>query len=699
VAKTVFTEAVNRAMKYYFVALNTFFHVMRLTYSIILLGLIFSSCSVEKKAQKAYVLGKYQTSIDLYKKTLSSGSNQAKANYFIAESYRLSNRLKEAEPFYAKAGGKGIDKDSVQFYYAQSLKANTKYNEARKVLEELVARTTNNSLKDRSNSELKGLDYLAKLDEKENFYRVKNLEAINTPASEYSPVFLNNELYFTSSRGNEKIYEATGTPFTKIYKVESRGANVELATLSALPNSINTPGVNDGSVTFSPDGKTMVFSKGNTSKKKGVNATVDVDLYISRFRNGAWSEPVPLNINDPEAWDSSPCFAPDGKTLYFASNRKGRGKEISGYGGVDIYSAVMDSRGRFSRVRNLGPQVNTAGNEMFPYVAEDGKLYFASDGHPGYGGLDLFVMKRVSGRTVVENLGQPMNSPSDDFAIFLFRPDRGFFTSNREGGKGDDDIYTFVNEDPDLKVVNYYLQGITYLHGNDDNLQILPNTRVSLYDEKGELMQDYVTGNDGKFLFRVYENEKYNLVAETDGYLVKRQTYTTEGRSVDPKTLKDLITNITLDTTVVLEKIELNKIFVLENIYYEYNKSDIRPDAARELDKLVQLLSDNPEIKIELSSHTDSVDTREYNLGLSQRRAESAVNYLVQRGISPDRLIAKGYGEDRPIARNTNPDGTDNPVGRQKNRRTEFKILEVGVKPKHIEDDEQYDEDKYFRGD
>jgi peptidoglycan-associated lipoprotein len=673
---------------------------MRAIFLAAALIVLAAGCSVEKKAQKAYILGKYQTTIDLYSKVLSSNSSNGKANYFVAESYRLSNRIKDAERYYANAGGRGIDKDSVQFYYAQSLKANTKYGEAKKELQELIGRTSNGSMKDRANAELKSLEYLARLDETENFYRVKNLEQVNSPAAEYSPVFLNNELYFTSSRGNDKIYEATGTPFTNIYKVASRGANVDMATLTPLPEGINSPSVNDGCVTFSPDGKIMVFAKGNTGKKRGVNATMDVDLFISRFRNGAWSEPVPIpGINDPNAWDSSPCFSPDGKTLYFASNRKVRARDITGYGGVDIYSATMDSRGRFSRVRNLGPQVNTPGNEMFPYVAEDGKLYFASDGHPGYGGLDLFVVKRVSGRTVVENLGQPMNSPSDDFGIFLFRPDRGFFTSNREGGKGDDDIYTFVNEDPDLKVVNYYLQGITYSKEAEDKQLVLPNTRVSLFDERGELMQDYVTGNDGKFLFRVYENENYTMLAETDGYLVKRQPYSTRGKSVDPSTLKDLITNIPLDTTIVLEKIEIDKIFALENIYYEYNKYDIRPDAARELDKLVQLLIDNPEIKIELASHTDSVDTHDYNLLLSQRRAESAVNYLVQRGISPDRLIAKGYGEEKPIARNTNPDGSDNPVGRQKNRRTEFKILSVAPIPKKIEDEEQYDEDKYFRGD
>jgi outer membrane protein OmpA-like peptidoglycan-associated protein len=248
-------------------------------------------------------------------------------------------------------------------------------------------------------------------------------------------------------------------------------------------------------------------------------------------------------------------------------------------------------------------------------------------------------------------------------------------------------------------VVNYFLQGITYT-SDSAGLKVLSNTKVSLIDANGEVLQDFVTGNDGKFLFRVYENEDYNMVGEADGYLVKRQLYTTLGKGVDPATLKDLVTNITLDTILVLDKIDLNRYFVLDNIYYDLDKAHIRPDAAKELDKLVQLLIDNPEIKIELSSHTDSIATVEYNMDLSQRRAESAVNYLVQSGISPDRLVAKGYGELRPIARNTNPDGTDNPKGRDRNRRTEFKILEVGVIPKSIEDEEEiYDEDKYFRTD
>ncbi len=654
------------------------------------LGVLTISCSTEKKATKAFLRGEYQNAIDLFKK--SHSREVGKKNYFIAESYRLSNRIKEAEVFYEKAGGRGIDKDSIQFYYAQSLKANSKYEEAGKQLEELQNRTSNEKLKDRARAEIDGLNYLTNLRQKPSYYRVKNLEQLNSSASEYAPAYLNNELYYTSSRGNGRIYEAEGKPFTNLFKVASRGAVVDMATVTQLPSAINTENVNNGCAAFSPDGKIMVFAKGNTGKRKGGE---DVDLYLARFRNGVWSEPQVItgSVNSPKSWDSTPAFGPDGRTLYFSSNRDG------GYGGTDVYAAQMDSRGRFSRIRNLGPEINTAGNEMFPYVAEDAKLYFASDAHPGFGGLDLFVVKRLSGKTTIENLSEPVNSTGDDFGVFLVRPDRGFFTSNRDGGKGDDDVYTFVNEDPDLKVVNYYLAGVTYTPDKEGKLQILPNTKVSLIDANNNILQDYVTGNDGKFLFRVYENEDYNLIGELDGYLIKRQEYTTKGKSVDPKTLKELITNITLDTLVVLDKIEINKIFVLENIYYNFNKFDIRPDAALELDKLVQLLIDNPEIKIELSSHTDSVDTDEYNFFLSQKRAESAVEYIVKHGIAPDRLVAKGYGESKPIATNSNRDGSDNPVGRQKNRRTEFKILEINAIPKSIEEEEEFDEDKYFKKD
>ncbi len=661
---------------------------MKVSFCTGILLLLLFSCSPEKKVKTAFKYAKYEKVIKYYKGVLARQPKNGKANYFVAESYRLSNRIKESEPYYAKAGGPGIVKDSVLLYYAKALQANAKYEEAKKTLDELESSSEDEKIKDRARKELEGLQYLDKLLEKKSYYRVKELETLNTRFAEYAPAYSNGILYFASSRSNARIYEASGTPFTDIYQVDTKGANVELNTLKPLPKLINAPDVNTGCITFTPDGKLMIFARGNTGKRKGAS---DVDLYLSRFRNGQWGEPVPININQPNSWESTPALSPDGRTLYFSSNRKG------GYGGLDIYSAQMDSRGRFGKVKNLGPDINTAGDDTFPYMADNSKLYFSSDGHPGYGMLDVFVVNRANGKTQIENLGQPMNSTSDDFGIYLFKPDRGFFTSNREGGKGDDDVYTFVNDDPNLKVVNYFLQGITYNIRKDSTREVLADTKVSLLDQGGDVMQEFVTGNDGKFLFRVYENENYVLLGDHDGYIIKRQPYTTIGKSIPLESLKELVTNVTLDTLLVLDRLEKNKIFVLKNIYFEYNMADIRTDAAKELDKLVELLNDNPEIKIEMGSHTDSVASEVYNIELSQRRAESTVNYLIRKGIATERLVAKGYGESKPIARNTNPDGTDNPEGRQRNRRTEFKILEIG--PIIKKDPKDFDEDKYFKDD
>jgi peptidoglycan-associated lipoprotein len=656
------------------------------------------SCSPEKKMKKAFDGGQYQKVVNYYLDKIEKDPNDSRANYFVAESYRLSNRIKESEPFYARAKGRFLDADTIAFYHAQALMANGRYDEAKAKLDELLTSTTNDKFKQWVGKTVDGFGRLQALDEKPNYYRIKNMEALNTPYAEFGPVYLNGELYFASSRGNGGIAEASGTPYTDLYKVATKGANVDIETITPLQSTINEANRDEACVTFTPDGKTLVFAKGNTKQKK--KGGYDVDLYLSRYRNGAWGVPemLPINTQFKEgdfytannySWDSSPSFSPDGRTLYFSSNRKG------GYGGNDIYSATVDARGRFGRIKNMGPDINTPGDDMFPYMADNGKFYFASDGHPGYGMLDLFVVNRVNGKTVIENLGKPMNSSADDFGMYLFKPDRGFFTSNREGGKGNDDIYTFINEDPNLRVVNYALQGIVYTYKKDSTLEVVNDTHVTLLDNSGEIMQDFTTGNDGKFLFRVYENENYNLLAEADGYITKRQDFTMQGKGVDVRTLKELVTNITVDTVIIIDKKSTTIAFQLKNVYFGFDSANINNSAGKELDKLVQILNDNPDIKIELSSHTDSVGTDAKNMDLSQRRAQSSVNYLVKKGIDPTRLVAKGYGETRPVARNTNPDGTDNPAGRARNRRTEFRILEIGAAPPRK--GEEDDEDKFFK--
>ena len=648
---------------------------------VIALALTTSSCSMEKKAGKTFGLGEYHHSIEKFQSIIEKDPNHPEANFFIAESYRLSNRIQQAEPYYKKALDNGLKNDSVLLHYSYALKANNKYSEAENELGKYLKSIDDERLSSRARHELENLKKIEVLKEQKNYFRVKNMSAINTPNAEYSPVYNDGELYFTSSRGVDKIYKSTGTPFTDIFVAKTKGARVDTTTIHRMKDVINHYNVNEGSVTFNPDGKTMVFAKGNSGKRKG---TADVNLYLTRNRNGNWTEPRMLNINNPGYWDSSPAFSRDGRTLYFASNRPG------GYGGTDIYSARINSRGRFYKVKNLGPEINTPGNDMFPYISDDGHMYFSSDGHLGFGALDIFVARRVNGKTTIENLGSPINSAADDFGMYLFKADRGFFTSNRSGGKGDDDIYTFVNEDPDLKIVNYFLQGVTMTHDDNGKLKILPRVNVKLLDYKGDILDETVTQEDGKFLFRVYEHEHYNMVGEKRGvedqYLITREEFTTVGKAADRDTLTQLVTEVRYDTLLVLEKIEKNKIFVLENIYYDLDKWDIRDDAAIELDKLVTILKDNPELKIELSSHTDDRNTDSYNMRLSQRRAQSAVDYLVSQDIDKNRLTAKGYGESKQIIENASTEEQH-----QVNRRTEFKILEIGEKP-----GQEFDEDKYF---
>ena len=668
---------------------------------VLLFTVLLASCSLEKKIRQAFNTGQYQKVIDYTLPQIQKNPADGKASWYAAEAYRLSNRIKESEPYYRKAGGQGVSSDTVLYFHAQALRANGNYEEARAKLSELKSKTRNADLEDLAARQIRGIESLERIAGKPSFYKIKNLELLNTAYSEFSPVYLNGELYFTSSRSNAAIYEASGTPFTDLYKVVTKGAIVDAETVASLPAGINDELRNEGCATFTPDGKTMVFARGNAKKKK--DGGIDVDLYVSRYRNGVWLPPVPININTvirdensddarDYSWDSTPSFSPDGRTLYFSSNRKG------GFGGNDLYSAQVDSRGRFGRVRNLGPDINTPGDEMFPYMAENGKLYFASDGHPGFGMLDVFEVNRAEGKTVIENLGQPMNSTADDFGIFLFQADRGFFTSNREGGKGDDDIYTFRNDDPNLKVVNYTLRGTVYTYRKDSTLEIIPEAKVTLLDGSNNIMQDFETGPDAKFSFRVYENENYTLFGEGEGFLAERVAYSMAGKSAKPEMLKELVTNITLDTIVILPRKQKEVAYRLENIYFGFDSANIRPSSAKELDKLVQLLNDNPDIKIELSSHTDSIGTFEKNMGLSERRAAASVNYLISKGIAQERLTAKGYGETRPIAKNTNPDGTDNPAGRQLNRRTEFRILEIGIMPAKKEDDDELDDDdKFFR--
>jgi len=621
---------------------------------------IYGCSSLQSSLEK----GEYDVVISKYAGSLEK--NDPEINYQVAEAYRKSNRLQESVPFYKEALDKGVAEEDAYYYYAKALKANKSYDEAQIVLENSISELTDESVKKLVNNELKNLTSLEEIKNSETYYRVKNLEDINTDGAEYAPVYTNNYLYFTSNRDGGKIYKNTGTPFTDIYRVGTKGANVNLRTLQKLDEIINEPGINEGTLTTSSDGRTVIFGKGNSGKASGNS---EVNLYFTRYRNGTWIEPRPLSINDPGYWDSTPALTPDGTSLYFASNRPG------GYGGTDIYVAKLNRRGRWVDVRNLGPEINTPGNEMFPFVSASGYLYFASDGHPGFGKLDIFKATRESNLISIRNLGTPMNSSADDFGYFEFDLTRGFFSSNKKGGIGDDDIYTFVNEDPDLKIINYYLVGVTVTDNDAGDEIVVANSKVKLTTKTGEIVDESFTGEDGKFRFRLFPEEIYDLIAEKQDYFTTRNTFSTIGKSVNRDTLTQLITNIEFETKIHLDRIVIEKPIVLNNIYYDLDKANIRPDAEPVLDSLVMIMNDNPDIFIELGSHTDARQTDAYNMDLSQRRALSAVRYIIGKGIDTDRITAKGYGESQLIIENAQTEEEH-----QINRRTEFKVLKYNPK-------------------
>ncbi len=644
---------------------------------------LLSSC-VLNRAEKSYEKKEFNKAIELYKRAATP--DNAEINYKIAEAYRKSNRLSESVTYYNAAIKAGYDNPEAHVNFARALKSIEQYDEARKSLNTVLETSVSDSLKKVASYELTNLESLSKVKSRPNYYRIKNLDGLNTRFAEYSPAYKDGVLYFTSNRDSRNIYVVTGSPFTDIYRANARGANVDQSSIMPLDNIINYDDVNEGSMAISPDGSSIIFAKGNSGKASGYS---EVNLFFTRYRNGQWTEPRPLSINDADSWDSTPALSPEGTTLYFSSNRPG------GYGGADIYSAQLDRRGRWVDVRNLGPIINTPGEEVFPFVSQSGKLYFSSNGHPGFGNLDLYVATREYGNITVENLGEPMNSSSDDFALYEFDLTRGFFASNRPGGEGDDDVYTYVNEDPDLKIVNYYLTGVTVTHDDGGEKIILPNTKVSLIStETNEILDEAFTNEDGAFQFRVYPEEEYNLIGEKTDYFTSRKKFSTIDKSIDKNELKDFITNVTFNTEVVMERIVIEKPIVLENIYYDLDKASIREDAALVLDSLVTIMNDNPEIYVELGSHTDVRADDAYNMDLSFRRARAAVQYMINNGIDAGRITAKGYGESVLVVENATTEEEH-----QRNRRTEFKVLryDPGEREEELPPTEEYDEyDRFF---
>lgn len=621
--------------------------------------------SLQEKANDQFLSGQYQYAINSYSQILEEDPDNTEANSAVAESYRLSNRIEEAAPYYEKLAEEDPSFENL-FRLGQSLKAQEKNEEAISAFEKAKGYTQEENLLAETQRQIEAINLANGIENYFPNHVLVNYKELNTAGADYAPVTNENFIYFTSGRQASGLYPADGSPYTKLFRTRAEGIRVDVGSIQALPEFQNEEGLNQAAIAISPDGNTIIYARGNSTSPKDLPETA---LFASYFRGSGFTQPIWMPVNEDENWwNSTPAFSPDGEELYFASNRPG------GYGGIDLYKATRLANSDFGNVVNLGPNINTPGNEMFPRPTADGKFFFSSDGHPGYGKLDLFVAEKdASGNQVIKNLGENFNSPNDDFGIFFTEyPKVGFISSNREGGEGDDDIYFFEDKTPKPKIVNVLLNVFTKQRVAGEPDAVLEQARVVLYDEENKQAGGDFSNTNGRVRFTLEPNADFTIIASKSGYFSKSIPYTTVGKTPNPEDLIQEVTNITLDTTIVLDQLILEKSIVLENIYYDLDKADIRTDAAVELDKLVQILKDNPSIRIELSSHTDDRSSDAYNLDLSQRRAQSAVDYIVSQGIDPSRLVAKGYGESQLLIENATTEEEH-----QKNRRTEFKVIEI----------------------
>ncbi|MBC3784491.1 OmpA family protein [Spirosoma utsteinense] len=692
----------------------------------------------------------------------------------LGYSYRKLQDTRNAERIYGELVKDYSDLESeVYLYYAQSLAANGKYRESQKLYSQYG---------EKQSKDLRGRRFTVSYMDMSRFYQdsssfqVQSLP-LNSRQADFSPMYYKGGLVFVSARDEsgviKRVFNWNQTPFLDLYfhpdtaqlripggelvvpasaailggggadevvPADAAAGTQPLSKAEVFSRTLNTK-YHEGPMTFTRDQNFIVFTRNNSSKGKSGKSSDGIrklKLYSSANVSGKWVDVKELPFNNSDYSVGHPAFSPDDSQLYFVSDMPG------GYGGTDIY--VVEYRGgEWGTPVNMGKEINTEGNEMFPFIDEGGNLYFSSDGHEGLGGLDVFFAELRDGVAYrgVQNTGAPINSEKDDFGFITDRSrTNGYFSSNRKKGVSDDDIYAFrrickqlnifvydaktstplENADvrilrnganQELKLTNlsgqtelcvdanteYEFKAIKegfamnsirfstltqspksvmnvsiYLERTENTLlkgivktevNQLPATgvKVTLRNEKDKSEQTVVTGPDGGYEFSTKANAPYTITAQKDQYATKKAQFNKTKRTNKP-------------VTDSLSLYGVGDVFELENIYYDLNKFFIRPDAARELDRVVELLNEYPKMQIELRSHTDARATDTYNIRLSENRARAAMGYLVSRGIQPDRLLARGLGETEIL--NGCADGVScSERQHQRNRRTEFKILAV----------------------
>ncbi len=631
---------------------------MKKIYTILLLIVVSTTIvsaqnSKTKKADNLYDRLAYTDAAQAYQKVLKRGTTDAYVFERLANCYYFINDTKKAEMYYKRvARSKDANPEAI-YNYAQSLKANGKFSDYNTWMKNFAKLSPNDT---RVKEFMKNPNYIPKIMDDMARYTATNMEDINSEYADFGGIVYGKDFYFASGRNtSRKTYQWNEEPYLEIYKATNVGGTMKNAEL--LKGDVNTK-YHESNAVISADGKRMYFDRNDYFEgdyDKSENGINQINLYYAENIDGkGWSGVVSVPFNNNEYSTGHPALSQDGKTLYFVSDMPG------GKGGSDIYMVAINNDGSLGTPKRLGDNINTEGKELFPYLDSNGTLYFSSDGHMGIGGLDVFYAEaQGDGFGVVTNLGKGVNSTADDFA-YKYDPttQSGYVSSNREGegGMGSDDIYMVEAVEIPCEVT------IAVLVTNQNTNAAVAGARVDLYDTMGNRLSTKTSNIDGMVSFKAACDQAHELQAVLADY----ESGVAKVASANDQKVSATIALKPIEEIIVEDQIVLNPIL------FDFDKSNIKPQAAFELDKVVSVMNKYPEMVIAVGSHTDSRATDAYNLSLSEARAQSTVQYIISKGISGKRISGKGFGETQP---KVSCGDTCSEAEHQLNRRSEFTIV------------------------
>lgn len=646
---------------------------MKLRYLFLLVCFTQLFFAQEKKiaaANKMYDNLSYVDAIAVYEKVAEKGFKSVELFQRLGNANYFNAKFEEANKWYKELFALNETVPAEYYFrYSQTLKSVGNYALANEMLAKFsqMSENDNRAKKFKSNEQ-----YLGDIKKISNRYNVEKTN-INSEFTDYGTSFFNGHLVFASNRPSKnklskKVNKWDNLAFTNLYasEVKSDGSLLEP---QEFINEVATK-FHETTPCFTKDGTTMYFTRNNFNEgKAGKNAekTILLKIYKATYDNGKWInvKEMPFNSNDYSC--AHPALSPDDKFLYFASSMPGS------LGQSDIFKISINEDGTYGKPENLGDVINTEGKETFPFITENNELYFSSDGHQGLGGLDIFAAKleKEGNYLQVYNVGSPVNCEMDDFAVYFdVKSKFGFFSSNRNGGSGYDDIYRFFEKIPlPFNIEQYIVGNVSDL----EDIDFIENAKVTILDDQMKQIAETYTDKNGNYEVKVEPGKKYFVRVQSNKH--EMQEVPVDVPNEHGKTPQNFELVKRSGKTSMPKGADLAKILNIREIYFDLDKSNIRPDAEVELQKILVVLNENPKMKIDIRSHTDSRASKNYNLSLSNRRAKSTVAYLVANGISPNRLSCIGYGESKLV--NKCADGVEcSEAEHQLNRRSEFIVIE-----------------------